>query len=461
MLGVCWDLEVGCWEFPVVFLPVPRYKTSMPASREDRLFLQLAVRNRLLTDADAGALLLAHEASAARGNAASVADLLRARGSVPEETIRKIEEAVRKAVAAGPPSAGTARLPPAGKGPPPGAAPALAKDEVVPGFRVVGKIGAGGMATVFRAVETRTGASVALKVLMPAQARNADSLGRFRREAELLVKIRHPHVVRGIRSGQHGPLHYLAMDLVDGRSIQQIMDHVQKPLDESTAIDIILQVARALDHIESLGYVHRDVKPENVIVTAEGRAVLIDLGFAQPLVRGADATGVEDLTSGTAAYMSPEQARGLRDLDVRSDIYALGATLYHMVMGATPFKGTDSLDLMAKQVMEELHSGEIKNSGLSKHMHYFIERMMSKDKEFRFASCAELIATIEEQVEGFRSLHYDKTGAPSTHSNSLADLVRRVMAADAGAPSGPGRSPSAAAKISARLQHLTRRLRRR
>ena len=123
--------------------------------------------------------------------------------------------------------------------------------------------------------------------------------------------------------------------------------------------------------------------------------------------------------------MSPEQARGQRDLDVRADIYSLGATLYHMVMGELPFSGGDSLEVMAKQVMEALNSSEIKNRRLSKHMHYFIERMMSKDKDLRYATPRELVEDITQQIEGFKSLSYHPDGEEDKTSSTVMDLVKQ------------------------------------
>jgi len=139
-------------------------------------------------------------------------------------------------------------------------------------------------------------------------------------------------------------------------------------------------------------------------VCKDGSIKVLDLGFAQAM----DGSGErdEETTSGTVQYMSPEQARGSRDLDVRADIYSLGATLYHLVMGELPFSGGDSMEVMAKQVMEALNSGNMKNVGVSKHMNYFIERMMSKDKDLRYATPHELVEDINEQLDGFKSLDY-------------------------------------------------------
>jgi serine/threonine-protein kinase len=277
----------------------------------------------------------------------------------------------------------------------------------IPGYRVTGKLGSGGTAKVFLAEDKENGGrKVALKILLPAMAKDQKALGRFMREAELLVKFDHPNLAKGYNHGTYGPLAFLAMEFLDGETVHQILDR-EKSLPEARALEIVLEIAKALEYTQQQGIVHRDVKPDNVMVLKNGRIKLCDLGFALPI---GQAVGEEGTTSGTVQYMSPEQARGQQDIDVRADIYSLGATLYHMVMGELPFAGGDSLEVMAKQVMEALNSSEIKNRSISKHMHYFIERMMSKEKDLRYATPKDLIDDINQQIEGFRSLTYRPDG---------------------------------------------------
>ncbi len=245
---------------------------------------------------------------------------------------------------------------------------------------------------------------MALKIMHPSLVKDAVARERFLRESRLLVEFDHPNLVKGISFGANGPFHWLAMEFLDGESIQDTLDR-ENQLSEARALEVILEASQALEYLQSQDILHRDIKPGNIVALKDGSIKVCDLGFAQSI--GDDATE-EETTSGTAQYMSPEQARGRGDIDIRADIYSLGATLYHMVMGELPFEGGDSMDVMAKQVMEALNSSEIKNRRISKHMHYFIERMMSKEKTLRYSSPRELIDDIREQIEGFKSLQFDE-----------------------------------------------------
>ena len=281
---------------------------------------------------------------------------------------------------------------------------------------VVGKLGSGGTSTVFLAEDRKNaGRNVALKILKPAVAREEKTLKNFLREAELLKKFAHPNLVKGYDYGTSGPLTYLVLEYLEGESVLDIIER-EKQLPEARALGILVEAAKALSYITGNGIIHRDIKPDNLMVTKDNRLVLCDLGFAIPMNRDSNgATDDEETTSGTVQYMSPEQARGQRDLDVRTDIYALGATLYHMIVGKVPFQGEDSMEIMSKQVMESLNSSQIKNRRISRHTHYFIERMMSKDKDLRYASPDELVKDVTEQMEGFQSLEYR---APEEKSDS-------------------------------------------
>jgi len=290
------------------------------------------------------------------------------------------------------------------------------KSESLPGYQVLGKLGAGGMGIVFKALEIKTNRIVAIKMIFPKTVLNQNLFQSFRREAQLLIKFEHPNIIRGYYvtppAGING-LHYLVMEYAEGDSVQNLIDQTQAQakkitgLNDELALLIIMQAANALDYLQKNNILHRDIKPDNLLLDKKKGAVkLCDLGFAQPINQLADQSNDKaSTTSGTIAYMSPEQARG-QSADIRSDIYSLGATLYHMITGKTPFGSGSDMETMAKQVLADLQSNEIKNKGISPLVLYFIEKMMAKEKEIRYQTPQEVIANIKSQMDGFKSLEF-------------------------------------------------------
>jgi serine/threonine-protein kinase len=285
-----------------------------------------------------------------------------------------------------------------------GNSPTPSSPQAIPGYQIVSKLGAGGMGVVFKANDVEAKRLVALKVLFPRAVKNPDLLNRFIKEAQLLIKFDHENIVKGYRYGHINNVHFFAMEYIEGPSVQDLINK-QGSLGEELALNIIVRVAKALDYIEKQGILHRDIKPDNLLLTLQGTVKLCDLGFAQEITQKVVVDQTE-FTSGTPQYMSPEQARGQLHLDIRSDIYSLGATLYHMVTGKVPFAGTDNLEVMAQQVLKELKSEEIKNRGFSPLTLYFIEKMMAKEKEIRYQNPAAVIEDIQSQIAGFKSLEY-------------------------------------------------------
>lgn len=360
----------------------------------EQVFLAIAVRNSMMTKEAAQACLA--EYTSPNKTASSIEEIVRAQGTLTEKQISLLQAGVKKVLS----SDGGAENRPAES--------SSGGSDPIPGYRIVRKIGVGGTATIFLGERVEgEGEQVALKIMHPSLIKDALAKERFLRESRLLVEFDHPNLVKGYAHGTNGPFHWMAMEFLDGESIQDALDR-ENNLSEARALEVILSAAQALDYLQEQEILHRDIKPGNIVALTDGSIKVCDLGFAQSIGKDAKDDEEEETTSGTAQYMSPEQARGRQDIDIRADIYSLGATLYHMVMGELPFEGGDSMDVMAKQVMEALNSSEIKNRRISKHMHYFIERMMSKEKALRYSSPKELIEDIEVQIEGFKSLEYDE-----------------------------------------------------
>ncbi|MBX6315909.1 MAG: serine/threonine protein kinase, partial [Isosphaeraceae bacterium] len=199
-------------------------------------------------------------------------------------------------------------------------------------FELEESIGVGGMGAVFRALDAKLERHVALKILPPSQSGDSEVIQRFYQEARAAAKLDHENIARVYTVGCDGRYHYIAFEFIEGMTIRQrVLERGPLPVGE--AINYTLQIAGALVHAAERGVVHRDIKPSNIIVTPQGRAKLVDMGLARHFERGGSDDGLTQsgMTLGTFDYISPEQARDPRDVDVRSDLYSLGCTLFHML----------------------------------------------------------------------------------------------------------------------------------
>lgn len=274
----------------------------------------------------------------------------------------------------------------------------------IPGYEVLGKVGSGGTADVFRVREAKTGRAIAIKVLRPEMARNNATRKSFIGEARLLEGLDHQGLVRGFGVAKSGMTYFNRLELIEGRTLLEYLDEGQA-FDESVALRIILETAEVLSYLYSQDVIHRDIKPGNIMLTANGNVKLIDLGFA---AEGGQAANPEDSAVGTVAYLSPEQARGGALADLRSDVYSLGVTLFQLVVGRLPFESSDDQEILRMQVKESLSSPELKSRGFTPHLSYFIEKMMAKELDVRYQTWDDLTSDIKEQLAGFESLNYER-----------------------------------------------------
>jgi len=267
----------------------------------------------------------------------------------------------------------------------------------VKGLRIVNMIGEGGMSRVYKAIPSGRTRPIALKILRPHIARKEVQVTRFYQEARLLIQFDHPNLVKGLKVWEADGLHCFTMEYVDGVSVQDEIENGRR-FEETEALAIILQAARALTYLSDHGITHRDVKPGNLLFSSSGAVKLIDLGLAQTIQ--AKKLQRPGTTVGTVQYVSPEQAKGADDLDVRADIYSLGVSLYHIMVGEVPFTGDSDRDILRQQIFTSLKSPRAKDRRISPHLHYFIEKMMAKDRALRYQHPSELILDIEEKIQG-------------------------------------------------------------
>jgi len=281
----------------------------------------------------------------------------------------------------------------------------------IPGYEILGKLGTGGTADVFRARDKKTASVIALKILKDECARKKATLAAFIGEARLLQKLEHPGLVKGLGVARYGETYFSKLECIEGSTLLEMLEAGQ-PFSEAAALRAILAAAEVLAYLAGESVVHRDVKPGNLMLTHAGAIKLIDLGFA---ARPDEAPGNEDTAVGTVAYLSPEQARGGAAADLRSDVYSLGVTLFHLVVGRLPFDSSSDAEILRMQVMQSLSSPELKSRGLSPHLHYFVEKMMAKEAELRYQSWDELLGDIRAQLEGRERLDFEReSGAEGT-----------------------------------------------
>jgi serine/threonine protein kinase len=256
-------------------------------------------------------------------------------------------------------------------------------------YDLLAKLAEGGMGTVYKARSRITGDIVAIKIVPSTTAKNPVLLRRFEQEFRAASALDHPNIVRAIEYCGVGPTPFLVMEFVDGESLGQRIER-DGPIPEEESIRLMAQVCQGLNKAHKLGLIHRDVKPDNIMVNREGIAKLTDLGLVK------DVEGELNLTRtgrglGTPHFMAPEQFRNAKNVDVRCDIYSLGATLYMMVTGHVPFGKVGPLDCWMKKVRNDFIPPRELNPRVSERVDWAIRRSMSADPEKRPASCREFI----------------------------------------------------------------------
>jgi serine/threonine-protein kinase len=284
-------------------------------------------------------------------------------------------------------------------------------------YRLEEQVGSGGMSSVYRAYDPTLERHVAIKLMHRDISNDADQLERFRREARAVAQLNHPHVVTVIDAGEDDGAPFIVFEYVEGETLKDRIRRLGR-LPVAEAVAYAVEIGRALECAHDHMLVHRDVKPQNVLIDADGRAKVTDFGIARSLeAQGLTATG---RVLGTTDYVSPEQALG-QDVTAQSDIYSLGIVLYEMLTGEAPFQADTQVAVAMKHVREPLPDVQRRRPEISAALAAAVERSTAKETRNRYATVSEMVHDLEEvlAIEAARSGH--ATGEATTVLQSLSD----------------------------------------
>ena len=322
---------------------------------------------------------------------------------------------------------------------------AVRTSQQIPGYAIIRRLGAGAMATVFLARQISLDRLVAIKVLPKKFSSNQNFIARFYKEGRAAAKLSHNNIVAAYDVGQAGEHHYFVMEYVDGDTVYDRIV-ARRRIPEREALDVIRQVAAALQHAHEMGFVHRDIKPKNVMMTKTGVAKLADLGLARGISDREAAEAESGRAYGTPYYIAPEQIRGAVDIGPPADVYGLGATFYHMVTGKLPFEGTTPAQVMHRHLKQPLVPPDHVNPQVSAGTALIIETMLKKDARERYQSARDLLVDLDLVISG-KEPQFAK---PAVDLSTIATSVNggatevQVVRRD---PEGPFSSPAVLALV--------------
>ena len=291
------------------------------------------------------------------------------------------------------------------------------KGSQIPGYQLLGMLGKGAMAKVYKAKQISLDRIVAVKVLPKRSSDNIEFVERFYKEGKAAARLSHNNIVQAIDVGSSPEgYHFFVMEYVEGKTLYDQMQPAPvgegRAFTEQEALDVVIQITDALAHAHQRGLIHRDVKPKNILLTPQGVAKLTDLGLARATDDKDAAESEAGKAYGTPYYISPEQIRGDVDIDYRADIYSLGATLYHMVTWKPPFDGETPSAVMHKHLKQPLVPADHVNTSLSAGIGEIIDTAMAKDREERYRTTEDML----EDLEAVRR------GEPPPHAHQNVDL---------------------------------------
>ncbi|MEK7485848.1 MAG: serine/threonine-protein kinase [Planctomycetota bacterium] len=342
------------------------------ATTDDTSFAKLALNLELITEKQLQkALLLQQKLRQEKELVLSLAEVLEKKGYLGLEEIQRVHQELERI---------------------------QKHQEKLPGYRIVRKVGSGGMGVVYEGFDVKNERRVAIKVLPSKFANDEESRERFFREAEATQRLQHPNLIQGFEVLERNKKVYFVMEYVDGISIENEISKTGS-YPEKKALYVTQEVAKALSYCHERQIIHRDIKPENILIDSQNNVKLMDLGLAKDLSQESKLTQA-GMTVGTPNYIAPEQAKGTTDIDLRCDIYSLGGTLYYMVTGHIPFDGNSPLAVMNKHISEPLTPPNKLNQDISLGCNALVVKMMAKNPKHRYQNAQEILKDILRIEQG-------------------------------------------------------------
>src|SRR5215204_6947864 len=308
------------------------------------------------------------------------------------------------------------------------------ESEKVSHYRILEKLGAGGMGVVYLAEDMKLGRKVAIKILSQEYTTNKDRLHRFEQEASAASNLNHPNILTIHEVGTDDGRHYIATEFIDGVTLRRKAAGSQLEMPE--ILDIAIQVACALEEAHAAGIVHRDIKPDNIMVRRNGYVKVLDFGLAKLTESSIDRTPLDEeaatrvlvqtdagVVMGTSHYMSPEQARG-KPVDARSDIWSLGVVIYEMVAGRTPFEGETSTDVIVAITQKEPPPLARFATNVPSELDWIVMKALRKDRDERYQTIKELLTDLRRLKQRLEfEVEMERSAAPASFTRSkISDL---------------------------------------